>query len=100
MFASFHRHGRGTSPQRLGWTASSFVEIRNRNAKSGAHHTENTLRLGRLLDRHRQYFVFESTRRREIGLALSDVDQRQEFETLDQKCALPERQRAVNGERR
>jgi len=65
----------GTSPQRLGWTASSFVEIRNCDAKNGAHHAENTLRLGRLLDRQRQYFVFESTRRREIGLALSDADQ-------------------------
>src|SRR5713101_7041432 len=95
MLASFHRHGRGTSPQRLGWTASSFVEIRNRNAKSGAHHTENTLRLGRLLDRQRQYFVFDATRRRKIGLALSEVDQRKELETPDQKCALPERQRAV-----
>jgi hypothetical protein len=37
----------GTSPQRLGWTASSIVEIRNRDAKNGAHHAENTLRLGR-----------------------------------------------------
>src|SRR5713101_7383704 len=99
MFASFHRHGRGTSPQRLGWTASSFVELRNRNANSGAHHTENTLRLGRLLDRQRQYFVFDSTRRREIGLALSDVDQRKELETADQECAFSHGERTVNGER-
>src|ERR1700682_1908258 len=51
IFAAFHRYGRRTQPQRLGRTASRALDLRDRDAKSGPHNAENTLWLGRLLDR-------------------------------------------------
>ena len=58
--------------------------------------TQKAFRLGRLLDRQRQYFVFESTRGREIGLALSHVDPRQKSQAPDCRCAHAKCERAVN----